>query len=56
MKQQSRFGIPHQLGYFAGKRAIGNSDSRKIGIGSKIDIHCTSPGDRRFEKHGNPNA
>src|ERR1035438_7525116 len=41
MKGQRRFGVPHQLGYFASELAIGNSDSRKVGIHRKIDCHCT---------------
>jgi hypothetical protein len=45
VKQQRRFGIPHQLGYFACELGIGNPDPRKIGIHRKIDIHYTSPAD-----------
>jgi hypothetical protein len=45
VKEQRRFGVPHQLRYFAGELAVGNSDSRKIDIGFEIDIHCTSPAD-----------
>jgi hypothetical protein len=45
VKEQRRFGIPHQLRYFARELAVGNSDSRKIDIGFKIDIHCMSPAD-----------
>jgi hypothetical protein len=45
VKQQRRFRVPHQLRYFARELAVGNSDSRKIDIDFKIDIHCTSPAD-----------
>jgi hypothetical protein len=37
VKEQRRFGVPHQLHYFASELAVGNSDPLKI------DIHCMSP-------------
>jgi hypothetical protein len=43
VKQQRRFGVPHQLRYFAGKLAVGDSDSSKIDIPRQIDVHWTSP-------------
>jgi hypothetical protein len=36
VKQQRRFGIPHQIRYFAREFAVGNSDSRKIDNGLNI--------------------
>src|ERR1700687_4038367 len=45
VKQQRRFGIPHQLRYFARELAVRNYDSRKIVNGFKIYIHWTSPAD-----------
>jgi hypothetical protein len=39
VKQQRRFGVPHELGYFAREFAVRNSNSRKIDTGFKIDIH-----------------
>jgi hypothetical protein len=45
VKQQRRFGVPHQLGYFARELAVGNFDARNIGIHRRPDIHCTSPAD-----------
>src|SRR5437899_13022847 len=44
VKQQRRFGVPHQLRDFARELAVGNSDSREIDIHC-IEIHCTSPTD-----------
>ena len=44
VKEQRRFGVPHQLRDFARELAVGNSDSRKIDIHC-IEIHCTSPTD-----------
>src|SRR5580704_4103036 len=32
VKQQRRFGVPHQLRYFAGELAVGNSDASKVDI------------------------
>src|SRR6202030_2269554 len=37
VKEQRRFGVPHQLHYVASELAVGNSDPLKI------DIHCMSP-------------
>jgi hypothetical protein len=45
VKQQRRFGIPHQIRYFVREFAVRNSDSRKIDTGLKIDVHRTSPSD-----------
>src|SRR5258708_30501263 len=45
VKEQRRFGVPHQLHYFASKLAVRYSDPRKIDSHCKIDIHCTSPAD-----------
>jgi len=36
VKEQRRFGVPHQLHYFPSELTVGNSDRRKI------DIHCMS--------------
>jgi hypothetical protein len=48
VKQQRRFGIPHQIRYFAREFAVRNSDSRKIDTALKIDIHWTSPAELMF--------
>ncbi len=39
VKQQRRFGVADQLRCFAREFAVRNSDSSKIDIGIKIDIH-----------------
>src|ERR1700730_2896402 len=45
VKQQRRFGVLYQFSDFASELTVGNSDSCKINIHLKIDIHCTSPAD-----------
>ena len=41
VKQQRRFAVPHQFRDFARQLAVGDPDSRKIGILGKIDSHRT---------------
>jgi hypothetical protein len=45
VKEQWRFGVPHQLDYFPSELAVWSSDSRKISFHRKIDIHCAPPAD-----------
>src|SRR5450631_1922750 len=40
VKEQCRFGVPHQLHYFASELAVRNADSRKISSHRKIDTHA----------------
>jgi hypothetical protein len=42
VKEQRRFVVLYQLSYFVRELAVGNYDSRKIGIHRKIDRHYTS--------------
>jgi hypothetical protein len=46
VKEQRRFGVPHQLGYLAREPAVGNSDPVELAVGnldSLNDIHRSSP-------------
>jgi hypothetical protein len=54
VKQQRRFGVPHELRNLASELAVGNSDSSKVEIRSYADIHCTPPAElvsRKIHDH-----